>query len=431
MNEDFLQLIWKIGIPQGVKLKTICGKKLSIKKKGYQNTLAGPDFLEAAVEIEDTLWAGSVEMHLKTSLWNTHGHQQDERYNNVILHVVWVHDTEIITQNGHSPPILELEQYFNENLFQTYLNLINAPKALACSGLIAEINQDKISIWLNKLIVERLHSKALDIQNRAAKYNYDYTEMAYRLLVSSMGFGNNKESFELLATHVDYKTLLKIRDNQEVVEAFFMGLAGLLDDNFRDEYPNRLKNHWEFLKAKHSLKGIYRLKMRFGGIRPANYPTIRIAQLAALISKHENLIQGLSLINQGKSFKTFFTVRPNEYWQQHYIFDKPNKAKKNKGIGEQSINLLVINFVVPFLYAYRLQNDVAYEIEDLLGILEKIDPEQNRFVNLFANEKLNVKNALETQSFLHLYKNYCQPKKCASCMIGAEIISKKWSFLNQ
>jgi hypothetical protein len=431
MNEDLLQYLWKVGLPYQEKLFLVSGEPIEVLKTGFHNTTAGPDFLEAKIKIGNTIWAGQVEIHVKTSHWVQHNHQNDSAYNNVILHVVWEHDKEIYTQNGVAPPVLQLKDFIPESVLNTYLNFVSGVNTLPCSGKIKEIEPHKLNIWLNSLAVDRLQQKANDYQKILAVSNNDWEEAFFKAFFIAMSFNSNKNQFTILANQINYKALLKLRYSALSVEAYLFGIAGLLDTQFSEEYPKSLNKEWHFLKQKYGFKELIRGKLKFGGVRPSNYPTIRLAQIAAIILKQGNIFNQTINYASVKELESIFQVEPNVYWRTHYSFEKPHDKPKEKILGTDSLKLLIINLLAPVIFSYQKMQKTNFDIDKIFHIFEELKPEQNKITALFKNEGLNVSNAVTAQSLIQLYKNFCSEKKCVSCAIGTEILQKQWNFLNR
>jgi hypothetical protein len=422
MTEDFLHYVWKFRLLRPVQLFTSDGEPIEIIKPGFPNTDAGPDFFNAILKIGQTKWAGNIEIHVRSSDWNAHSHSSDPAYDNVILHVVYENDCKITRKNGETITVLELKEIIPQHIHENYLQFINSKQWISCSGQIKHINETVVSAWLQRLMIDRLEKKSQAILNALQLNNHNWQETFYQQLVRNFGFQLNNLPFELLSKSLPYPFLLKHRDHQLQLEAMLFGQAGMLEKNFNDEYPLHLKKEYEFLKKKFKLKPIESHLWKFLRLRPVSFPTIRIAQLADLISKSDFLFSKILECNKLEEFQKLFNAVAGNYWDNHYNFDKASTKINSKILGKASVNILLINTVVTFLFVYgQLKQDEKFK-EKSLNLLEMIPIEQNSIIRNWMAEGLKVQNAFQSQGLLELKNNFCVNRKCLQCNIGNQIL---------
>ncbi len=416
MKEVFILYLWenKLLIPE---LLTIDNKDISILHPGTPNYDAGPDFLNARLKIDDTLWAGNVEIHVNASDWYKHHHDADKAYDNVILHVVYEADKQVYDSTQKPIPTLEIKNAFDTSILLRYRSFIDSRRWIACESMLNKVQRFTWLSWLDRLIAERLEIKTELIFELLHSTGNDWESCFYQLLVKNFGFKVNQQAFEQLARMLPLKILLKHRDQLFQLEALLHGVAGLLEADFKDEYPQNLKKEFQFLAKKYQLNTMNASQWRFMRMRPVNFPTIRIAQLAALIHKHGNLFSKIRFAENSAQIAKLLKVEASDYWTNHFQFDKESIGKTKK-LGDDAIKLILINTVVQALFAYgKLHEDVVLQEKALL-LLEDLEPENNSLIRQFENAGLQASNALHTQSLLYLHQNYCKPKRCLECRVG-------------
>lgn len=411
MNEQFLYYIWENRLVSN-DLQTTDGETIGIVATGYRNTDSGPDFLEAKVQIGDKLWAGHVEIHVKTSDWNRHGHQNDKGYQNVILHVVYDNDTRV-----NSIPILELKGRFAETLFANYQRFVGSKSWIPCETSLSRVPPFTRLAWLDRMAVERLEAKANNIGKTLEANHFDWEDTLYKLLMRHIGLKVNNEAFETLACILPFKTLLKHADNLAQVEAMLFGCAGFLEGDFSEEHPRLLKREFGVMRAKFNLVPMPAERWKFMRMRPANFPTVRLAQMSQLIHRHGCLFAKVREAKSAEEAKALFDVEATGYWQTHW---RPGTASepKHKHLGRATADLLTINAVAPLLFCFgRLHKDEAI-CETAIRFLEDLEAEDNAIVRRFAECGAKPENALQSQALLHLHNMYCRRKRCLECRIG-------------
>ena len=417
MREEFLYYIWENRLTDK-DLKTIEGESIDIVATGYRNTDSGPDFLEAKIQIGNKLWAGHVEIHVKSSDWNRHGHQSDKAYKNVILHVVYENDLQV-----NDIPTLELKGHFDESLFAQYQKLIASKTWIPCERSISQVPVFTRLSWLDRMAVERLESKSGNVTKILEANQFDWEDALYKLLMRYFGLKVNNEAFEYLANILPFKTLLKHSDNLLQVEAMLMGCAGFLEDDFSEEYPLLLKREFSVMKAKFNLLTMPAERWKFMRMRPSNFPTIRLAQMAQLVHKNGCLFSKIKAAKNTAEVKDLFDVKASEYWETHWRFGFSTESKP-KHLGETTADVLIINAVAPLLFCYgKLHKDESV-CETALQFLEETEAEDNAIIRHYAQYGITAENAMQTQALLHLYSYFCKRKRCLECRIGNVLLHK-------
>lgn len=422
MKEELLYFVWKFKLYNILSIHDNNQSDLQVLSPGNQNTDAGPDFTEAKIKSENTIWVGNVEIHLKSSDWYKHGHQLDKAYNSVILQVVVNHDKEVKTENGRLLPVIEIEP--NPDVEQKYLQFISNKLFIPCAKDINVVDKFKIEMWLAKVLTERLIDKTLHIQNILSENKNNWEECFYQLIARSFGFKINAEPFEWLAKSIPLKILVKHHNNLNHLEALLFGQAGFLDNQGIDcEYYKVLKQNYQFLKNKYQLKPFENYVWKFLRIRPSNFPTIRIAQFAQLVHKSNSLFSKIIHAEHLNEIKSFLMVDASEYWDNHYYFNKTSNIKK-KAMGEQSRDSLIINTIVPIIFIYgKITGDEKLR-EKAVHLLENLAPEKNKILVEWRKLGVRVSSAFYSQALLHQKKLYCAHTRCLECGIGIEILKK-------
>jgi hypothetical protein len=422
MREDFIHYLWKFKKLSGQELKTTERKEIVIKSLGTHNFFSGPDFFNGRVEIDGQDWAGNVEMHVKASDWYLHGHDEDPAYDNVILHVVWMHDAEITRRDGINIPVLDVSQYVDPDLVQSYIKLfaVKNDQFINCESQFSSIDSFKRDQWLEKLFFERLEVKSDRIKHLLEQNNNDWEAAFFHLLARSFGTKTNADAFEQLASSMEQSVVRKLAKDAFQLEATLLGQAGLLDVTKKDSYYKELFDEYAFAKAKHQLQASL-TPMKFFRLRPANYPTVRISQLARLYQNNPMLFGEVLLAKSRTDIHQLFEVKAAKYWSTHHVFDKETEERE-KMLTSDFIDLLIINCIVPikFMHARFMGND---KMEELLDLMYELKPEKNTIITGFK-KLLKVENVLQTQSLLQLKTNYCDVNKCLSCDIGVSLLRK-------
>jgi hypothetical protein len=421
MKEDFLHFIWKNKLyNQIIPIDTVLN--IDIPDHGMHNFDAGPDFFNAKIKIDDTIWAGNVEIHIKTSDWVKHSHHIDKAYNNVILHLVHEHDNDVFHENGNK--VLTAKINFNPLYLSKYKNLIRSEKQIACSDFFPNIDAFMIHSWLTNVLVERIESKTNYLKSLLVFTGYNQEEAFYISLAKSFGFKVNAEPFEWLAKSLPSKILAKNKSDLFIIEALLFGQAGFLEDELsNDIYYDSLKKEYGFLKAKYKLKPIEKHLWKFLRIRPANFPTIRIAQFASLVYKSSHLFSKVIETKTIKDLFSLFEPEISDYWKKHYKFGKTIPIK-NKPFGSAATENIIINTVLPVLFQYGKDKNNEEYMNRCLSFYEQINPEVNNITKKWTEIGLKPKNAYESQALIELYNSYCIKRNCLECRIGGKLIMK-------
>ena len=425
MRENLLHFIWKYKKLQLEELVTSENEILKIIDVGTHNHLSGPDFFNSKVDIDNQIWAGNVEIHLKSSDWFAHNHEQDPNYNNVILHVVWEDDSEVFRSDGSKIPTLELKNYISKDLLNGYQKLFNQDKKsfINCESDISHVDLFLFENWKERLFFERLETKSKFIFELLEESQNDWEQVLFKMLLKNFGLKINGQAFLSLANALNFSVIRKLSANRIVLESVLFGMSQLLnDDSIVDGYFIQLKNEYSYQRKKFDLKEARVQKPEFFKLRPPNFPTIRLSQLASLYSEQENLFSSLINVSKLEKIYKLFNVSASEYWNDHFTFGKSSK-KSTKKLTKKFIDLLVINTILPlkFCHAKYLSKDVN---EEVLKIVSQIKPEENSVVANFKSLKIDTRNAEDSQAILQLYNEYCSKNRCLQCAVGAQLLNR-------
>ncbi len=422
MKEEFLHYLWKFKKLNTLDLETSNGEQITIVTVGQYLELAGPDFFNAQIIIADQKWAGNVEIHLKSSDWYVHHHERDPSYENVILHVVLEHDTEIFRKNNTEIPVLELKNYVDVQTIADYQSLMTPKSWIFCEKQLKEISEFTLKNWQERLFFERLERKSKPIYALLQETNNDWEAVLFCLLAKNFGLNTNGELFLKIAQSIPFSIIRKESFEVENLEALLLGIAGLLDDDKEDNYFKDLKFRYFYLLHKYKLENKTVEPVQFFKHRPDNFPTIRLSQLANLFHFQQNLFSKIMEANSVKTIYEIFEVWASNYWQNHYQFDKESPKKKKK-LSKSFIDLIVINTIIPIQFAFAI-NQGKETSEDLIDLLNQVAPEKNGILNKFSSFGIKAQNAFESQSLLQLKNEYCNKIRCLECGIGMELLKK-------
>ena len=420
MKEDFLHYLWKFKKFDTLNLKTFNGEAITIINVGQYLEMAGPDFFNAQIVIGDQKWAGNVEIHLKSSDWYVHHHERDEAYENVILHVVWEHDTEIFRSNNTEIPVLELKKYVDAATITNYKSLMSPKTWIYCEKQLKEVKEFTLKNWQERLFFERLERKSNPIFELLKQTNNDWEAVLFCLLAKNFGLNTNGEIFLKIAQSIPFSIIRKESFEVENLEALLLGTAGLLDSEKEDNYYKDLKFRYFYLLHKYQIEKKLVEPVQFFKHRPDNFPTIRLSQLANLYHSRQNLFSIISTSNSVKSIYENFDVSTSDYWENHYQFDKESPKKKKK-LSKSFVDLVLINTIVPIQFAYTKSQGKEIS-EALIQLLNEVAPEKNAILDKFSSFGIKSKNAFETQSLLQLKNEYCNKSRCLECAIGMELL---------
>ncbi len=419
--EEFLHFIWENRLFFTGNLISTSGDQIEILSTGRKNTNSGPDFFNAKIKSDGTLWAGNVEIHRKASDWEKHHHSNDKSYENVILHVVEIADKQVFRENHSEITTLELK--WPEQLTRNYRKLLEANTWIACNDQLNRIDPVMIQLGFNRLMIERLEEKTEGIMARLEQNMQNWNETFYQLLARMFGFKVNAEPFELLARAVPAQVLSKHRNSLFQIEALLFGASGLLHEElFGDNYFMDLRREFGFLHKKYRLKQVESHLWKFMRMHPVNFPTIRISQIAALIHRSHGLFSAILDCKNIDQIKSLFRIKASEYWDSHYRFNKPSTKINCKDLGEDSIHTIIINVIVPFLFVYGEKQDKQYLKNLALDFLEKLPAENNTIIRKWEKTGITARTAFESQALLQLKTRHCDKKKCLNCIIGNKLV---------
>ena len=420
--EQLLHYVWKHKILPLKELRTSTGQLVEIIDAGLSNPHAGPDFFNAKIKLDGVLWVGNVEIHHQSSDWYRHGHDADRAYDSVILHVASSIDTEVVRSNGLPIPQLQLD--CPESLKQNYKELLVTDSYPPCYRVIPSLPSFTVHSWMSALQVERMEQKSTQLSERLKLCNNHWEDAFFITLARNFGFGVNGEAFEYWAKRVPLRAVDKHRDNLFQVEALFFGQAGILEDPDGDEYYLKLKREYQYLAHKFQLSPMDASIWRFLRLRPNNFPHIRIAQLACLYYREYNLLSKLMELETLKEIRDLLRGGASEYWLTHYSFGGLSPAYP-KTLSDSSLDLLIINTVVTFLYAYGMHRGNDTLCARALNFLEILKPENNYIIRLWKQCGLTAQHAGDSQALIQLKKEYCDKKKCLYCRFGYEYLKRR------
>jgi hypothetical protein len=427
--ESFLYFLWQYQYFTKNNLTTTDGESVQVLHPGFRNLDSGPDFFNARLLINDVEWVGTVEMHTRTSDWLAHRHQDDRAYDNVILHVVWQDDRaatgrRVDRANGAPLPTLECASITPPALIDRFKTLADSMDAIPCAGLFRSVQPLRATAMLDKAMLQRLERKAAGVRSVFEQTKGDWEETAYRLLAINMGFKVNAEPMAQLSRAVPLKALLKHRDVLVQAEAMLFGTAGFLDNaEDPDDYVLMLQREYRFLSAKYDLadKQVAEHAWKWGRMRPASFPTLRLAQFARLLTHHASLFSLFVGNDDAQMLVKAFQLAPSDYWQSHYRFGKAT-GKTVPTLGVNSALTIVVNAVVPLLAAYAHHRGQSAFLDRAIGLLEQLPPEKNRLTDGWEELGLCMRTAFDSQAAIELYNEFCSVKKCLNCQIGAGIL---------
>ncbi|WP_103071202.1 DUF2851 family protein [Aquimarina sediminis] len=426
MTEDFLQYLWKYKKFELSHLKTTKQEELILLHVGTHNIQnSGPDFFNAKLIVHGQKWAGNVEVHIKSSDWYVHNHENDPRYDNVILHVVWEDDMEIFRKDNSVISTLQLKDYITDELLRRYRILFaqNSKQWIACARHLPEVSQFVLSNWKERLYLERLEQKSILILKLLDESANDWEAVLFKLLGKNFGLKVNGEAFLSLTHSIDFSIIRKCSGSLDQLEALLFGQAGFLQHSIKGEaeYRDVLRKEYLFLKSKFQLKNLGVLPFRFFRLRPSNFPTIRLAQFAMLYFKNHKLFNQIIKINTIEEFYDLFDIDTSDFWKNHYTFQKKSKTKK-KRLTKVFVDLILINTIIPikFLYVKKLGRNNEEEIFDLLS---QLSFEKNSIVDNFIDLRMPITSAMDSQAIIQLKNAYCDQKACLKCAIGNYLLN--------
>lgn len=420
MNERLLQFIWQFQYFNKSELQIEQGHELTILSPGTYNTHQGPDFLDAKIIIANTTWAGNIEIHINSSDWLKHRHADDDNYSNIILHVVWNHDKEITYLHGASLPTLALHPLVSKLLLNKFKELMERKSFVPCESFLPAVNEMKWTAWKERMAIERLQRKSAIVLDFLEQANNHWEEVFWWMLARNFGMKVNADVFEAIAKSVSLNILGRHKNQIHQLEGFLLGQAGLLEDDFLEDYPKLLKREYLFYKSKYQLQQVP-VKPFFLRMRPANFPTIRLAQLAMLINQSSHLFSKIKETDSVSTIKELLNVTANDYWHYHYQLDEPGEYHP-KQLGKQMVENIIINTVIPVLFAYGIAHSDFAVKDKALEWLAQLNAEKNTITSKWTSFNVTNNNALHSQGLIELKNNYCDQRRCLECAVGNTIL---------
>ncbi|MFO7868803.1 MAG: DUF2851 family protein [Bacteroidales bacterium] len=420
MKEVFLHYVWKFQLFDTTQLQTVENEPVRIQKIGIHNTDSGPDFTQAHIYINNTLWVGDIEIHIRASDWFQHKHEKNPAYNSVILHIVYEYDSEIQNQNGSSIPTVIIP--ISKDIQHTLQHIEHMPDNTICFEKLSYIDGIYKSAWFDRLVIERFERKARDIIARYYTLNNNWEDTMYETLAKNFGVKTNALAFEALAQSLPRTILMKHAHSLFQLEALLFGQAQLLPKCNCDDYSHKLIQEYSFLQKKYRLTPISRELWKFARMRPANFPTIRIAQFAALLHTHQHICSLIINCENVNNCAHIFTTQLHSYWHTHYRLSQKSTFRIKK-MGNTTINTILINTVVPFLFAYGTYTKQDMFTNRALEFLEDLPCEKNSITNSWNKLDIQCNNAFRSQALLELSNNYCTKRKCLQCAFGHKILN--------
>jgi hypothetical protein len=425
MNEEFLHYLWKYRVFPGEVL-TVSGDRLEVLRPGEHNTGGGPDFLNARIRIGDTLWAGNVEIHVNSSDWYRHRHQEDPAYQNIILHVVFRNDAVVTDPKGTPFQTFVLDGTFPESAFHRYRAILDNKSWIPCERMMPDADPEVFRQWSHALTVERLEQKCRTFRESWELCAFNWDETFLIQLARSLGFSINSIPFEMLMRSIPFRILAPLRQDLLRTEALLFGQAGFLEGTAGEEYPEGLRRLYSLIREKNDLQPVPAFLWKFLRLRPSNFPTVRIAQLAALLNRQEDLFGVILSSATMAPVASSLAARASDYWDTHYHFGKLS-AVQPKILGAASVNLLMVNFVIPFLFFYGKEKNSDEHCRKALQWLEMLPAERNSELSRWKDLGMPVESAIHTQALIRLKVNYCDPRRCLECRIGSLILLNRKS----
>ncbi|MGB3546225.1 MAG: DUF2851 family protein [Saprospiraceae bacterium] len=426
IREDFIHFIWRVARFDLRDLRTTTGETIAIRNFGIHNQDAGPDFSDAQIVIDEIPWAGRVEMHLKSSDWYAHRHQHDPAYDNVILHVVLEEDQPVFREDGERIPCLELRGRIPPGIVHSYWRLQHNADWIPCQNQLYTVPEITRNIFLDRVLVERMEQRTQRISRRLELTRRDWEEVFYQFLARSLGTRVNAEAFDMLARSLPLRILLKHQHSLLQIEALFFGQSGLLpaEDETEEAYPLHLIREYKLLAHKYQLRPLPASTWRYMRLRPANFPTLRIAQLAVIVHRTGRLFDKTVAAAGVDELKNMFHVTLSNYWQSHYRFGTESR-RTARALGSGTVDLIITNTIAPLLFLYGKERGETDRSRRALELLENLPAEQNSIITKWNRLGMVADTAHRSQALLQLKKDYCDKSRCTECAIGSAILQTR------
>jgi len=422
MEEQLLHFIWYRNLFNHADLVTTTDEQVEIIHPGFPNHDQGPDFLQSRIRIGDQLWAGHVEIHIRSSAWFLHQHERDTHYNNVILHVVWEEDQPAMTHDGYRIPCIELVHRVDLSMLDRYRHLMNNKEWIPCASSLMNVSGIIRTSWLERIKAERLEHKTAFILQVLERCQFNWEQTFFVMLARQLGAPANSDAMEVLSTRIPLSLLRKHADRMDQIEAILFGSAGMLGKEINIPYVEKLRTEFDFLRRKYNLQPMPALHWKFMRMRPPHFPTIRIAQLAKIITQATHFISLIEHQLSARQWMELFSVKPDHaFWEDHYHFTASTPSV-SKRLGENTAITLVINVVAPLMFLYGKHQGKKDLKEGAIRLLEELPAEKNSVTSGWQKCGWRVEDAGQTQALLHLKKYYCDQRRCLHCAIGMQVI---------
>lgn len=422
--EELIQVLWKCRLYANAAIRCVGGEQVQVLSPGIYNRDAGPDFLQAKLRINNLLWVGHVEIHWDAKSWFAHRHQDDLRYDNVILHVVWENECEIRRKDGTIIPTLQLKDYVSADILKQHHHLQQSRAWIPCADQLQDVPLHIKLQMLDRMAKSRLEAKAAEIALLLVRHKNDWEKVTQQLFAESFGMRVNKHAFSQLIASLPANILDRYQGKRKKLEALLFGQAGLLSQDPSDNYAAELHDQYVYLQQLYQLRPMSSHEWRFLRMRPANFPTVRIAQLASVFSEMTRICQLIVSTENLRALQHYFVdISTSEYWSTHYIFGKVVK-KHAVRITSTFLDHIAINCFVPILYAYGHRHGNESLLMRAIDWLDQIPAEQNTITAHFAKIGLLAQHAADSQALIQLHRAYCEPKQCLSCAIGIHLLGR-------
>ncbi len=423
MQENFLHFVWRTGRFEQQQLRTTAGHSISLFRRGIYDGHAGPDFTNAHLRIGDTVWHGHIEMHVFASEWYQHKHQDDPNYDGTVLHVVWEEDQPVFRRDSTRLPCLELKRLIHPSLLGQYQRLIQDGNGIPCKFRLSEIPELVKSSMLDRVLIERLEHKADRIHHLLGQQDGDWEQTTFITLAHGLGIPVNAEPMEQLARQIPLRILQRYRHNPQQIEAMIFGMSGLLNDNTNEGYPQQLREEYQFILQKHNLTALSASRWKYLRMRPISFPDLRLARLAGLVVHHENWLANILYAANAREWMNSLEVGLHPYWTTHYRLGNTSPPRA-KTLGKDMAHTLVINVMIPILYAYgRTRGESTWQ-EKALELLSTLRSERNAITKIWAQYGMKLESAADSQALLELKQAYCIKRRCLHCALGCHLIKK-------
>lgn len=422
MLEDLIQFIWRSKTVLNKPLRLSNGMPVEVMNPGLLNSNQGPDFLFAQILMDDVIWNGHVEIHLKSSDWLVHRHDEDPNYQNIVLHVVWVHDQEV-RYKDRILPCLELKNYVDTELLDRYQILMNQSGSIACNSFIDTIPTELKTIQIERMMVERLEQKTEQLKLELETTQWDWEDLFYKKIAHYLVAPVNSEAMDSLTAKITRQLFLKNSSDLIELQSLFFGVAGFLESSCQDEYFKLLNAHFSHQQLKYSLHTMDAFEWKLLRLRPAHFPALRIAQLTALLFKLPYLFSSILEVQKLNSIYPLLDAAPGLYWENHFGFSGMSNSKNLATIGKQTKEILIINALIPFLFAYGTVQQKNEYCHRALDWIQRLKAEKNNIVYMWKSFNFAMDHAGQSQGGIQLFRHHCMDKKCSSCLIGNEILN--------